>query len=161
MKGSSLYGKMSLNRGGQNNTADGRPGSSALQHKKSDDKVHMELWGGEHKNADHPYHWKDKELDRESPEVVKTEGTIEEQKLRKKKNKEKSPLESDEDHFLMKKKKMPEEGMVPHKTYVQSHTKNLFNGKTKVNGKWVQVGWKDPKEGKDAYHSYTKPKGKQ
>jgi len=149
MKGSSLYGKMSLNRGGQNNTADGRPGSSALQHKKSDDKVHMELWGGEHKNADHPYHWKDKELDRESPEVVKTEGTIEEQKLRKKKNKEKSPLESDEDHFLMKKKKMPEEGMVKHMGYV--HT----GGK----GKSVQLGWKDPKEGKDAYHYYTKPKG--
>ena len=93
MKGSSLYGKLNLNRGGYKNMPDGKSKSSALQHKKSDDKVHMELWGSEHKNADHPDYWDDKKLDRESPEVVKTEGTIEEQQLRQKKNKKKSPLD--------------------------------------------------------------------
>ena len=93
MKGSSLYGKLNLNKGGYKNMPDGKAKSSALQHKKSDDKVHMELWGGKHKNADHPDHWDDKKQDRESPEIVKTEGTTEEQKLRQKKNKEKSPLD--------------------------------------------------------------------
>jgi hypothetical protein len=59
-------------------------GNSPAKHLKSDDKVHMELWGDKHKNADHPDHWKDKKLDRESPEIVETEGTSEEQRLRRK-----------------------------------------------------------------------------
>ena len=59
--------------------------SSPAKHLKSDDKVHMELWGGKHTNADHPDHWDEKKQDKDNPDVVKTEGTSEEQKLRRKK----------------------------------------------------------------------------
>ena len=95
MKGSSLYGKLNLNRGGQNNMVDGRPGSSALQHAKSDDKVHMELWGDKHTNKAHPDHWEEKKIDKEDTvqNTQSYEGTIEEQKLKKKKNEDKSPLD--------------------------------------------------------------------
>ena len=61
------------------------PGTAPTKHLKSDDKTHMELWGDNHTNEDHPNHWDDKKQDKENPEVVKTEGTSEEQRLKRKK----------------------------------------------------------------------------
>jgi hypothetical protein len=63
------------------------PGAAPTKHLKSDDKVHMELWGDKHTNADHPDHWKEKKQDETGEHNIsatKTEGTQEEQKLRKK-----------------------------------------------------------------------------
>ena len=37
---------------------------SPAKHLKSDDKVHMELWGDKHDNTDHPDHWKQKKQDK-------------------------------------------------------------------------------------------------
>ena len=69
----------------------------------------------------------------------------------------KSKNKKEEEHFLMKKKKMPQEGMVPHMGYVHTGKKTKDNPSGGVD---VQLGWKDPKEGKGAYHYFSKPKKK-
>ena len=63
--------------------------------------------------------------------------------------------QKEEEHFLIKKKKMPQEGMVPHMGYVHGFEKTKDNPS---GGKSVQLGWKDPREGKGAYHYYEKHK---
>jgi hypothetical protein len=52
---------------------------------------------------------------------------------------------------------MPQEGMVPHMGYVHTGKKTKSKPSGGVN---VQLGWKDPKEGKGAYHYFSKPKKK-
>tara|TARA_R110002020_G_scaffold94645_1_gene227517 strand:+ start:223 stop:519 length:297 start_codon:yes stop_codon:yes gene_type:complete len=69
----------------------------------------------------------------------------------------KSENKEEEEHFLVKKKKMPQEGMVPHMGYVHTGKKTKDNPSGGVD---VQLGWKDPREGKDAYHYFEKPKKK-
>ena len=72
------------------------PGTAPSKHLKSDDKVHMELWGDDHTNEDHPDHWKEKKQDKEDEHNIsttKTEGTQEEQKLRNKKRLEKTAID--------------------------------------------------------------------
>ena len=82
------------------------------KHLKSDDKVHMELWGDKHTNADHPDHWEQKKEDKtglHNIHATKTEGTQEEQMLRKKRRLEGEKFSNLSKEVSIKKKKEEKE----------------------------------------------------
>ena len=57
--------------------------------KMKGDETHQKLYGKGHKDSDHPDYESDIKQDKENPDVVETEGTTEQQKLRMKESKKK------------------------------------------------------------------------